>query len=117
MSESDLGYDEASLRAGLESWWDEETAESSGPLSVSPAAGTIFDAIPDMDSLSALKGLLTVEEHVPFEVPTKIIRRGGYHSFDDMCSHILPQIEALAREHSAQATTKLTSTASPATTE
>lgn len=98
-----LGYDEAALKKGLREWWDGEVNASVGPLSgKKDAAGTIFDPLPDMDSLSALKGLMTVEEFVPFEVPPTVIRSGGYYGFDDMCEDILPKVRALVEKHAAQ---------------
>ena len=51
--------------------------------------------LPAIDSLGVVNGLLTIEKHVGFEVSSRVIRRGGYSSFDDMTSDLLPKIRAM----------------------
>ena len=56
------------------------TAKSKVPPFANPtpgAAGTIFDVLPVIDSLSCISGLLTIEKHVGFEVPSRILRSGA----------------------------------------
>jgi hypothetical protein len=72
-----------------------------------PPTGTIFDAIPVVDSLGAVTGLITIEKHVGFKVPPRIIRRGGYNSFDDLIGDLLPKVRALVEKRGTRAGARL----------
>ena len=96
MSEVGLGYSEADLLNDLRTWWDEEVSSADDPFATSPpSSGTIFDVIPVVDSLGIVKGLLTIEEHVGFEIPPSVIQPGGYSDFDEMANHLLPKVKAM----------------------
>lgn len=93
---TDQEYSEAGLTGYLRTWWDGEVGGIDDPFAgLKPPAGTIFDVLPEIDSLGAVNGLLTIEKHVGFEVPSRIIRRGGYSSFDDMTADLLPKVRAM----------------------
>jgi len=103
----DLGYSEDDLAADLKTWWDDQVCAAAGdPFADPPApkAGTIFEVLPEMDSLAAVTSILVIEEHLKIKIPVNIIKPGGYHSFEEMVSHILPKIRALAaRRHNREA--------------
>lgn len=90
------GFDEEELIKDLQDWWDDQVG--GGPddpfADPAPSTGTIFDVIPVIDSLGVVTGLITIEKHVGFKVPPRIIRRGGYNSFDAMVSDLLPKVHA-----------------------
>ena len=90
-------YSEKALASDLRTWWDGEVGGEDDPFAdPKPAAsGTIFDVLPAIDSLGCVNGLLTIEKHVGFEVPSRILRRGGYSSFEDMASDLLPKVRAM----------------------
>lgn len=90
-------YSEEALSADLRSWWDGEVGGKDDPFAdpKSAASGTIFDVLPAIDSLGCVNGLLTIEKHVGFELPSRILRRGGYSSFEDMVSDLLPKVRAM----------------------
>lgn len=92
-----LGYSEIDLIADLQVWWDDQVANAEDPFADPrpPRAGTIFEVVPVIDSLGVVTALLTIEKHVNFEVPARIIRAGGYRSFDDMTADLLPKIRTL----------------------
>lgn len=92
-------YSEQALIGDLRTWWDGEVGEDDPFADSKPATGTIFDVIPAIDSLGAVNGLLTIEKHVGFEVPPRIIRSGGYASFDDMTADLLPKVRAMVERH------------------
>lgn len=97
-------FSEAALVDDLRAWWDGEVGGADDPFAdPKPPSGTIFDVLPAIDSLGAVNGLLTIEKHVGFDVPSRIIRRGGYGSFDDMTSDLLPKVRAMV-ERRRQAT-------------
>jgi hypothetical protein len=100
MSINDLGYDETALAADLKTWWEEEGGGADDPLAAPKIpAGTIFDAVPAIDSLGVVAGLLAIEKHVPFKIPVRIIRRGGYDGFDDLKNDLIVKMRALAKHH------------------
>jgi acyl carrier protein len=95
-------YSEEALLDDLRSWWDDEVGDGDPFADPKQASGTIFDVIPTIDSLGAVNGLLTIEKHVGFEVPPRVIRPGGYASFEDMTADLLPKVRAMvARRQSA----------------
>lgn len=101
-----LGYSEIDLIADLQAWWNDQVAAAEDPFADPrpPRAGTIFEVVPVVDSLGVVTALLTIEKHVNFEVPARIIRAGGYRSFEDMTAGLLPKIRALViRERKKEA--------------
>jgi hypothetical protein len=101
-----LGYSEIDLIADLRTWWNDQVADAEDPFAdpSPPRTGTIFEVVPVIDSLGVVTALLTIEKHVNFEVPARIIRAGGYRSFDDMTADLLPKIRALViRERKKEA--------------
>ena len=78
----------------------------------------MFDLQPTVDSIRIVRALLVFEKHLPFKIPTTVIRAGGYDSFDDMATDLLSKVKAifnkkepalLMREHSARGDTSLAS--------
>lgn len=108
-----LGYDESAIAGALANWWKAELAEQAGDpfAKATPPSGSIFDVVPEIDSHSAVRALLEIEEHVSFEVPVCVIRRGGYKGLADMCSDLFPKIRALALEHENKVNPTKTTTA------
>lgn len=93
-------FNKIALIAELKGWWDEQVANPDDPFADPPApTGTIFDVLPELDSLAAVGGLVAIEKHVPFEVTARIIRKGGYNNFDDLVSDLMPKLEDLAEKH------------------
>jgi hypothetical protein len=84
---------EAAIRAELQSWWDSQVDSSDDPFAApKPPAGTIFDVVPVVDSLSVTTALVAIEKHVGFKVPPRVIQRGGYNSFDEMVNDLIPKV-------------------------
>jgi acyl carrier protein len=102
MTSESLGYDEAALLEELKGWWDEQLSEDDPFAEPKPPSGTIFDVLPAIDSLGMVSGLVAVEKHVPFKVPVRVIRRGGYNSFKDLESDLMPKLRTLAERHKAR---------------
>lgn len=101
MSQSGSGFDETALIKDLKIWWDDQVGGGADdPFAESkPPAGTIFDVLPEIDSLGAVSGLITIEKHVGIKVPSRVIRRGGYKDFDDLVTDLLPKVGALVEKH------------------
>lgn len=93
-------FNEATIRTELQAWWDSEVDSSDDPFAApKPPAGTIFDVVPAVDSLSVATALVAVEKHVGFKVPPRVIQRGGYNSFDEMVNDLVPKIGFLFEKH------------------
>jgi hypothetical protein len=97
MTDIGLGYSDRKLAADLRTWWDDQVDAEDDPFAdpQPPRTGTIFEVVPAVDSLGVVTALITIEKHVGFTVPPRIIQRGGYNSCDDMLNDLLPKIRAL----------------------
>lgn len=93
------GFDETALLRDLRTWWDAEVGADDPFAPPKPPAGTIFDVLPAIDSLGVVAGLLLIETHLPCKVPLRLIRRGGYNSFDDMVADLMPKLRDLVKKH------------------
>ena len=101
-------FDATALTAELQGWWDEQVVNPDDPFADAAApTGTIFDVLPVLDSLAAVTGLIAIEKHVPFKVTARVIRKGGYKSFDDMMSDLMPKLEKLAAKHAEKVGTAM----------
>jgi hypothetical protein len=90
------GYNDGAIRADLQSWWDSQVDSQDDPFAVpKPAAGTIFDVIPVVDSLNVVTALVAIEKHVGFKIHPRVIQRGGYNSFDEMANDLIPKVGIL----------------------
>ncbi len=85
-------FDQAKLLEDLKLWWDDQVSDSDPFKPKLPADGSIFDVIPEIDSHAALTSLLTIEKHVGVELPPKLLKRGGYSSFEEMAGHLVPRV-------------------------
>ena len=95
---TDLAYSEDDLTADLRTWWNDQIANADDPFADPrpPRSGTIFEVVPMIDSLGVVAALITIEKHVNFEVPPRIIKAGGYKDFEEMIADLLPKVSALA---------------------
>lgn len=100
MAGDDSTFDEKALVGDLKSWWDSEVSAVDDPFAPPKMpTGTLFDALPAIDSLGVVSALLTVEKHVPFKVTPGLIRPGGYNSFEDLVADFISKLKALAAKH------------------
>lgn len=93
------GFDEAALLRDLRTWWDAEVGGDDPFAPPKPPAGTIFDALPAIDSLGVVTGLVVIEAHLPCKVPLRLIRPGGYKSFEDLVANLTPKLRDLVKKH------------------
>jgi hypothetical protein len=107
MAGDESGFDEKALAADLKSWWESEVAADDDPFAPAKMpVGTIFDALPAIDSLGVVSALLTVEKHVPFKVTPKLIRAGGYNSLEDLIDDFTTKLKVLAEKRNNSNTGK-----------
>jgi hypothetical protein len=97
-------FNEKQLIAELQTWWDDQIALDDPFSEPKAASGTIFDALPMVDSLATVSALLMVAKHVPFRVTPKIIKKGGYTDFDDLVTDMMPKLKELSQKHELKQT-------------
>jgi hypothetical protein len=91
-----IPFPEESVVAALNKWWDSEVVEQADdPLNPAVKVGTLYDLLPTIDSLTVVRGLLTIEEIINMTVPVRLVKRGGYSSRKQMIDHLLPRIREL----------------------
>jgi hypothetical protein len=61
-------------------------------------SGTVFDLVPVISSHHAVEVALDLEAVLGYEVPDSVIKRGGYHSCDEMVEHLDGRLAALHSE-------------------
>lgn len=95
MSDQLPDYKDEDLIKDLKEFWDNYCGENDPFAAVPTPAGTIYDALPEMDSLSAVDTLVAIEKYVGPHAPACTIRKGGYHSFNDMKNDLVPKARQL----------------------
>ncbi|SRR6266404_5399200 len=92
-----LQFPEKKLETALIEWWAKEALErADDPFSPVPkTAGTIYELLPALDSLTIMRGLLIIEEILEIEVPVRLVKPGGYNSREEMLKDMLPKLRKL----------------------
>ena len=91
-------FPEKDLTDAIISWWTEEMSRhTDDPFA---AAGTLYDVLIDVDSLSAVDVLLVLEPIVGCSLPESLIKPGGYSDRQAMVDHLLPAISAFLTKRS-----------------
>jgi hypothetical protein len=86
-------FPESAVTTALEQWWDKEVKGRSTDPFAKP--GTLYDTVVEMDSLSVVNVLVTIEKIVGFELPVTIVKRGGHRDRQEMVDHMVPGIRSL----------------------
>lgn len=90
-------FPENAVTTALKDWWNKETSGRQTDPFAKPK--TLYDTVVEMDSLSVVNVLVTIEKIVGFELPVTVIKRGGYHDQNEMISHMVPKIRDLFLKH------------------
>jgi hypothetical protein len=87
-------FPESKIRTALLDFWNEKTAEmEDDPFArEKPAKGTLYELVPELDSLTVVNSFLLVEKILEFNLPAKIVKAGGYTSPKQMLDDLLPKI-------------------------
>ena len=101
--QSNPPYPQREVRASVQDWWtreQEELQKIADPVEeLQPNSGTVFDLVPMISSQHAVEVVLDLEAIVGYEIPDSVIKRGGYHSCEEMVEHLDGKLAAL---HSKQ---------------
>jgi hypothetical protein len=91
-------FPEQELEDAIAKWWDEETSKRlKDPFAV---PGTLYDALTEVDSLSAVNVLLAIEPIIGFGPPESVIKPGGYANRQEMIDHLSPKLRNLYTKRS-----------------
>lgn len=89
ISQAEFDQSKAELVARLRQWYDLLPAPI--PRSSSATAGAL-EGLPDIDSKEVVRANHIFREILGVKLDPKLIKRGGYSSFDDLTGHLLPRI-------------------------
>lgn len=87
ITKKDFDDSASSLRADLKRKYDEAKQDNAKPPMKASIKGA-FDHLPDLDSKTVAKWSATFKKYLGCELDPALIRRGGYHSFDDFWKDI-----------------------------
>jgi hypothetical protein len=86
---------EQALREDLKRWWEDEKADlEADPMPADPEMDPLWEGMPEIDSKSVVKASPIIRQHVGADLDPKLIRKGGYDSFDDLANDLLPRVRA-----------------------
>lgn len=83
----------AQLRAALEKKFDESKADAAKPKP-NPATKGAFDHLPELDSKTVARWSPTVKVTLGCPLEPRLIRKGGYDSFDEFWADMAPKLRA-----------------------
>lgn len=85
------GFDaiEPELRAALKDWCEDETADFDASIE---GTASVWDGMPDIDSKAVVKASPIVRQFTGADLNPKMIRKGGYSSFEDLAGDLLPKL-------------------------
>ena len=86
-------FPESKVKAALIRFWTDESLErSKDPFAPAPKmSGTLYDLLPELDSLTIVQSFLTVEKILGLKIPVRLIRSGGYKSQNEFLADLLPK--------------------------
>lgn len=89
---SSPAYPRQRIRQLIRAWWareQEDLQKIADPVEeLQPNSGTVFDLVPMISSHHAVEVILDLEPVLGYEIPDSVIKRGGYHSCDEMVEHL-----------------------------
>lgn len=93
-------FPETQVRERIISWWNVTVAErANDPFSPTKKKNTLYEILPEIDSLDIVDCLLEIQTVVGWEIPTRVVKKGGYKSSAEMANHLIPQLRKLHLSH------------------
>jgi acyl carrier protein len=85
-------YPEERVRQTIRAWWAREQEDlqkiADPDDALQPNSGTVFDLVPVISSHHAVEVVLDLQVVLGYEIPDSVIKRGGYHTCDEMVEHL-----------------------------
>lgn len=76
------------VRQAIRDWWKQEQEDldkiADPPDELKPDSGTVFDLVPVISSHHAVEVVLDLQDILGYDIPDTVIKKGGYHSCDEM---------------------------------
>ncbi len=95
---SSKSFPRRELEDKIREWWiaEEEALRKQGdPFGdLQKGDGTVFDILPLIPSHQAVEVVVLLEPILGREIPESVIKRGGYHSVDELLDHMMKKLEA-----------------------
>jgi hypothetical protein len=89
ISKTDFDAIEAKLRAALKKWWEDEAQDFDAAVA---GTASVWEGMPEIDSKAVVKASPIIKQFTGGELDPRMIRRGGYASFDDLANDLLPKL-------------------------
>lgn len=85
------------IKQALLKCWHEEAEERNAfkGEEIPTETGTIYDLLPQIDSLTVVRSFAAMEVLLDVEIPCAIVKRGGYSSQEEFIRDILPKLKNL----------------------
>ena len=95
-------YPKREIEKVIRDWWirEQEDLQKIGePVDeLKLNSGTVFDIVPVISSQHAVEVVIDLTDLMGFEIPDSVIKRGGYHSCEEMIQHLDGKLAALHSE-------------------
>jgi hypothetical protein len=82
---------ESQLRDALKKWWEDEAQCFDAAIAGTAA---VWRGMPEIDSKAVVKASPVMRRFIGGDLDPKMIRKGGYASFDDLAADLLPKLRA-----------------------
>src|SRR6266480_1794554 len=87
------GFPEKEIQSALIQFWAKETLERmEDPFAPNPKAGTLYELLPCLDSLTMVRSFLVIEKILRTKIPVRLLKPGGYSSRGEMLNDLLPKL-------------------------
>jgi hypothetical protein len=84
------------LRLELERWWEDEREDlEADPPPPDLASDPLWEGLPEIDSKAVVKASPFVRKYLGVELDPRLIRKGGYSSFDDLVEDLFPKLREI----------------------
>ena len=83
------------VRGALREFWAQEAKDKKDdPFAPVPnVSGTIYEVLPELDSLTIVKSIRKVEKILGIEIPLTLIKAGGYCSETEFLDDMIPKFQ------------------------
>lgn len=80
---------EAQLRGELKKWWADESESFDAAVA---GTASVWDGMPEIDSKAVVKASPIIRRFTGADLDPKMIKRGGYSSFDELVNDLFPKL-------------------------
>jgi hypothetical protein len=89
LTEKEFDAIEPKLRAALKKWWKDEAEDFDAAVAGTAA---VWEGMPEIDSKAVVKASPVIRQFTGGDLDPRMIRKGGYSSFDDLANDLLPKL-------------------------